>query len=80
MKTIVKEITTSILRRSLRVVLCGIYPVVIWGVSQLFFPHQANGSLIEGNDRKIVGSELLGQNFSRREILPSASFRRGNRL
>src|ERR1041385_8767327 len=65
MKTIVKEITTAILATLLfAVVLCGIYPVVIWGLSQLVFPHQANGSLIEGADRKIIGSESLGQNFT----------------
>jgi potassium-transporting ATPase KdpC subunit len=65
MKTIVKEITTSVLATLLfAVVLCGIYPVVIWGISQLAFPHQANGSLIEGADRKIIGSEWLGQNFT----------------
>src|SRR4051812_8343205 len=65
MKTIVKEIITAILATLLfAVVLCGIYPVVIWGISQLVFPHQANGSLIESSDRKIVGSEWLGQNFT----------------
>lgn len=65
MKTIVKEITTAILATLLfAVVLCGIYPVVVWGASQLVFPHQANGSLIEGSDRKIIGSEWLGQNFT----------------
>src|SRR5450432_3216722 len=65
MKTIVKDIITSILATLLfAVVLCGLYPVVVWGVSQLLFPHQANGSLIEGSDRKIVGSEWLGQNFT----------------
>jgi len=65
MNTIVKETTTAILATLLfAVVLCGIYPVAIWGASQLLFPHQANGSLIEGNDRKIVGSEWLGQNFT----------------
>ena len=65
MKTIIKETTTSILATLLfAVVLCGIYPVIVWGVSQLLFPHQANGSLIEGGDRKIVGSEWLGQNFT----------------
>jgi K+-transporting ATPase ATPase C chain len=65
MKTIVKEITASIIATLLfAVVLCGIYPVVIWGISQLAFPHQANGSLIEGADRKIIGSEWLGQNFT----------------
>ena len=65
MNTIVKETTTAILATLLfAIVLCGIYPVIIWGASQLLFPHQANGSLIEGSDRKIVGSEWLGQNFT----------------
>lgn len=65
MNTIVKETITSILATLLfAVVLCGIYPVIIWGAGQLLFPHQANGSLIESSDRKIVGSEWLGQNFT----------------
>jgi K+-transporting ATPase ATPase C chain len=65
MKTIVKEITTSVLATLLfAVICCGLYPVLVWGASQLIFSHQANGSLIEGSDRKIVGSEWLGQNFT----------------
>lgn len=65
MNAICKETTTAILATLLfAFVLCGIYPVIIWGAGQLLFPHQANGSLIEGNDRKIVGSEWLGQNFT----------------
>lgn len=65
MNTIVKETTTAILATLLfAVVLCGLYPVIVWGAGQLLFPHQANGSLIERSDRTMVGSELLGQNFS----------------
>jgi K+-transporting ATPase ATPase C chain len=65
MNTIVKETIRSIRATLLfAVVLCGIYPLLIWGAGQLLFPHQANGSLIESNDRKIVGSEWLGQNFT----------------
>jgi K+-transporting ATPase ATPase C chain len=65
MKTFLKEILTSILATLVfAVVLCGIYPVVIWGAAQLLFPHQANGSLVESKDLRIVGSESLGQNFT----------------
>jgi K+-transporting ATPase ATPase C chain len=65
MKTIAKELVTAILATLLfAIVLCGIYPVVIWGISLLIFPHAANGSLIESKDRTIIGSELLGQNFA----------------
>ena len=65
MNTVFKASITSILATILfAIVLCGFYPVLIWGVGQLLFPRQANGSVIESRERTIVGSELLGQNFS----------------
>ncbi len=39
-----------------------IYPVLMWGLAEGLFPHQANGSLVSFNDRT-VGSSLLCQEF-----------------
>jgi K+-transporting ATPase ATPase C chain len=65
MKTFLSETFTS-LRATLvfAVLLCGIFPLIILGAGQLLFPRQANGSLIESKDRRIIGSEWLGQNFA----------------
>lgn len=45
-------------------VLTGIlYPLAITGLSQVLFPHRANGSLIQ-NGPRTMGSELIAQSFS----------------
>jgi K+-transporting ATPase ATPase C chain len=38
------------------------YPLAMTGISELVFPHQANGSLIGQGDH-LIGSSLIGQNF-----------------
>ncbi len=45
-------------------VLTGVlYPLLVTGIAQTVFHHQAEGSLITSTDGKIVGSSLIGQNF-----------------
>jgi K+-transporting ATPase ATPase C chain len=45
-------------------VLTGLaYPLAMTGVSQVLFPNRADGSLVK-RDGKVVGSRLIGQNFS----------------
>jgi K+-transporting ATPase ATPase C chain len=61
MKTLLKP---AVLLFGLLTLLTGaLYPLAITAAAQVFFPHQANGSLIERNGQ-VIGSELIGQNFS----------------
>jgi len=58
------------------VILCVIYPCVVWVIGQVFFPFQANGSLVKGPDGIVVGSRLIAQPFSKDEYFqprPSAA-------
>ena len=59
-----KELQIAIRFTLVTTVIFGLaYPLVITGLSQWLFPHQANGSLII-HDGKIIGSRLIGQTFS----------------
>jgi potassium-transporting ATPase KdpC subunit len=61
---ILKQTSASVVMMVLLTVALGFgYPLVVTGVSQLFFRHQANGSLVYDHG-KLVGSALLGQNFT----------------
>lgn len=45
-------------------ILCGlIYPLAVTGLSQVIFPHEANGSMVTDAGGKVVGSSLIAQNF-----------------
>ncbi len=44
--------------------ICGIlFPIVITGIGQVFFPYQANGELVQLNGQN-VGSTLIAQSFT----------------
>jgi K+-transporting ATPase ATPase C chain len=59
-----RQLVTAFLVTVVLTVLLGIvYPLVVTGVAQVVFPHQAGGSLVKVGG-KVVGSSLIGQRFS----------------
>ena len=58
------------------VIVCGIYPGVVWVIGHVFFPFQAEGSLLKGPDGQVIGSKLIAQPFTKDEYFqprPSAA-------
>jgi len=53
------------------VLVCGIYPGILWVIGQTAFPFQANGSIVNGPDGKPVGSLLIAQPFTKDEYFQS---------
>ena len=59
-----KQLRPAVMSVLVLTILTGmIFPAVVTGIARLVFPHQANGSLII-RDGKVVGSEIIGQNFT----------------
>lgn len=71
-----KQIRPAILAFALLTIIVGLaYPLFITLIGKVFFPYQANGSLIY-NKEHLIGSELIGQQFTNNKYLwsrPSAS-------
>ncbi len=70
--------TKSLLLLILAVFICSvIYPLIVWVIGQIFFPFQANGSLLlNKEDGSVIGSQLIAQAFIKDEYFhprPSAA-------
>ena len=72
-----KYISRSLLLLVFSVAICCIiYPLAVWAVGQTLFPFQANGSMVQGPDGKVVGSRMIAQPFTKDEYFqprPSAA-------
>jgi potassium-transporting ATPase KdpC subunit len=59
------------------VVLTGLaFPGAVWAIGSVVFPHQASGSLVRDAKGDVIGSELIGQSFTKPEYFhprPSAA-------
>src|SRR5437588_8694766 len=65
MKTTLSELRSAVLATLiLAVVCCGLYPLVVLGIGQVFFPRQANGSLVVDANGTVRGSRIIGQQFT----------------
>src|SRR5258706_8953158 len=67
MKTIlVKYIRPAVVLTVILTIVTGfLYPGVVTGLAQVFFHHQANGSLLCNSQGQVIGSDLIGQYWTR---------------
>jgi K+-transporting ATPase ATPase C chain len=65
MKALFSEIRGAVFATLiLAIVCCGLYPLVVFGISQALFRDKANGSLIVDQNGTVRGSKLLAQGFT----------------
>jgi potassium-transporting ATPase KdpC subunit len=69
-----KELTTAAIAILVLTVVLGVaYPLVMTGISQVAFPHKADGSQVKV-DGKVVGSSLIGKAFALKDGKPDPRY------
>ena len=72
-----KQLATSVvITFVLLLIVSGVYPFLVYAVSQVAFKHQADGSLVTNAQGQVVGSSLLAQGFAKPQYFqprPSAA-------
>ncbi|MCX5881141.1 MAG: K(+)-transporting ATPase subunit C [Deltaproteobacteria bacterium] len=75
-KTFIREVKLAMMTTlTLAVLLCGVYPALVWGIAQIGFSSLANGSLVL-RDGHVLGSRLIAQGFTGQQYFhprPSAA-------
>jgi K+-transporting ATPase ATPase C chain len=76
-ESLIQHARTAVLMTVVLTIFLGIiYPLVMTGISQVLFNNQANGSLVRDASGNVIGSAILGQNFSQPQYVhprPSAA-------
>jgi K+-transporting ATPase ATPase C chain len=79
MKKLFSELRSAVMvTLTFAVVCCGLYPLIVFGIGQVFFRDQANGSLIVDANGTVHGSRLLGQQFTADKYFQSRPSAAGN--
>jgi K+-transporting ATPase ATPase C chain len=74
MRIIRRQLITGLLVTVALLILCsGIYPFAVWAIGRVAFSHQTDGSFIRVHG-KVVGSSLIGQNFTDKDGNPLAQY------
>ncbi|HXX41970.1 MAG TPA: K(+)-transporting ATPase subunit C [Chthoniobacterales bacterium] len=65
MKDFFAELRPAIMATVVLAIVCsGLYPLIVFGISQALFHDKANGSLIVDHNGTVRGSKLLAQGFT----------------
>jgi K+-transporting ATPase ATPase C chain len=62
------QLRSAVVVTATLLLICGVaFPIALFAVGRIAFPHQATGSLLYAGASRVVGSALIGQSFVRPE-------------